>query len=154
MRIEPLLSERNCLVMRDAPTAEVVFARVAEAAAAVLGRADAEEIRAGLEAREAEVPTTTPEGVAFPHTVIPGLERPALVVAAIDPPVRVHAMDSAATSLVMCLVGSREQPFEHVRLLARLARVVRSPEARARLASAGECGTLLARLIEEDRSHG
>lgn len=154
MRLEPLLAEANCLVLRSARDARAVLTAVAEAAAGVLGKSSAGEILAGLEAREAELPTSTPEGVAFPHTIIPDLPAAALIIAAVDPAVRMHAKDSVPTSLVLCIVGSRDRPFDHVRLLARLARVVRSAEARAALSSSPDPATLLARVIAEDRSHG
>ena len=154
MRIEPLLGEANCLVLRNEPDAAAVLTRVAEAAARVLGRESSADILVGLQAREAELPTSTPEGVAFPHTIIPDLPKAALIIAAVTPPVRLHAADTVPTSLVLCIVGSRDKPFEHVRLLARLARVVRSAESRANLSSSPDAATLLARAIAEDRSHG
>ncbi len=153
MRIEPVLTESSCLVLRDHPDRAAVLAALARAAAGVLERADHVDILAGLEARERDVPTSTPEGVAFPHTSLPGLSRLAIVIAALHPAVFFHPGDRAPTRLAVCLVSARERPFEHVGLLARVARMMASPEARNRFAGAPNALSLRALLIREDRSH-
>jgi mannitol/fructose-specific phosphotransferase system IIA component (Ntr-type) len=154
MRIEPLLGEPNCLILRGVRDRTAVLTRIASAAAGVLGGTSEAEILAGLEARERATPTSTPEGVAFPHTLVPDRTEIALIVAVVDPPVPWIESEPSPTSLVLCLVGSADQPFAHVRLLARLARVVRAESARSRLIASPDAASLLARMIEEDRSHG
>ena len=153
MRIEPLLGESSCLVLRDVPDRAAILRELARAAALVLERPDHMDILAGLEARESTVATTTPEGIAFPHTVIPGLQRVALIIASIQPGVRFRPHDTAPTRIAFCIVGAREKPFEHVRLLARLARIARTPEARDRFATAPDAPSLRAALLREDQNH-
>ena len=51
------------------------------------------------------------------------------------------------------MVGSDDRPWEHVRLLARLARIVKSPGAHERLCEATDAADLHARLVREDRVH-
>jgi len=51
------------------------------------------------------------------------------------------------------LVGPSERAWEHVRLLARLARVCTAPGALDRLRSADNADDLFNKLIAEDQRH-
>jgi len=153
MRIEPLLTESSCLVLLDRSDVQGVMGALALTAANVLERPDHMDILDGLLNRERTMRTTTPEGVAFPHTTLPSLARTALIIAALRPPVRFHHGDPTPMCLAVCMVDSAERPFEHVRLLARLARIFRSPAARRTFAAALDAAELRSAIIREDRAH-
>jgi len=154
VRLEPILNPNSALIIRDPADRDAVLAALAEAAAARIAQADARAIQEALAQREAQTPTATPEGVAFPHAMIEGLERTVLLVARVEPAVTFGGTDLPAPDLVFCMIGAAEKPWEHVRLLARLARVARTPGALDRLRAADSAEALLEALVEEDRAHG
>ncbi len=159
MRLEPILQPESALVIENAPDRDAVLARLADAAGRNLaGERSADDWRTrilnALVERENQMPTTTPEGVAFPHAILPDVERTVLLIARLKPAVKFGGQDMPAPDIVFCMVGSASKPWEHVRLLARLARVARAAGALDRLRAADTAESLYARLLEEDRSHG
>ena len=94
----------------------------------------------------------TPEGVAFPHAVIAGVQRTVVGLALIPGGVR---LDSAqpASDLVFAIAGDAARPWEHVRLLARLSRIAVDESARRRLRECRSDDALLACLLQEDARH-
>ena len=61
---------------------------------------------------------------------------------------------SRAASMIFAMFGDAEQPWDHVRLLARLARLTATPEARDRLRSAQTDDALRTAIQAEDDAHG
>lgn len=159
MRLEPILQPESALVIEDAADRDAVLAALADAAGRSLaGERSADDWRtrilSALVERENQMPTTTPEGVAFPHAILPDVDRTVLLIARLKPAVKFGGQDMPAPDIVFCMVGSASKPWEHVRLLARLARVARAAGALDRLRAADTAESLYARLLDEDRSHG
>ncbi|MEM8835534.1 MAG: PTS sugar transporter subunit IIA [Planctomycetota bacterium] len=155
MRIEPLLTQDCVIRIEGAADSRAVFARLAEVASKSLGD-DAPGSGVLLQAlidRESSGATVTPEGVAFPHAVIEGVARTALVVASLSPAVRFGGAGGQACDLVFAMFGDAERPWEHVRLLARLARLAHATDALGRLRAPGDAAGLFEALVEEDRRH-
>jgi len=94
----------------------------------------------------------TPEGVAFPHAVIAGVQRTVVGLALLPGGVR---LDSAqpASDLVFAIAGDAARPWEHVRLLARLSRIAVDESARRRLRACPGDAELLEALLQEDARH-
>lgn len=153
MRLEPILMSESALIIENAADRDAVLSRLAEAAAKLVPGYSAQTILTAFEDREAQTPTATPEGVAFPHAMLKNVDRTTLLIARLKPAVSFGGQDLPASDLVFCMVGSAEKPWVHVRLLARLARVARAPGALERLRGADTAEDLFARLIEEDRAH-
>lgn len=130
-----------------------VLARAAEAAATAMVDAGvtAADLLAALEAREQQSPTGTPEGVAFPHAVLPGLPRS--VVVAIRTADSVEFGSGRPCDLVFAMFGDANQPWHHVRLLARLARITGPAPARERLRQAADGDALRAAILAEDQAN-
>ena len=95
----------------------------------------------------------TPEGVAFPHAVIAGVQRTLVGLALVPQGLR---LDSAqpASDLVFAIAGDAARPWEHVRLLARLSRIAVDEAARRRLRACTSDAQLLETLLAEDARHG
>lgn len=154
MRLEPILSPDLTFIIEGAADRDAVLMRFAEVAAKRSEVHSAEAIYGALQAREQQTPTATEEGVAFPHAMLGGLEQTLLIVARLKPAVSFGGTDLPAPDLVFCMIGSTEKPWEHVRLLARLARIARGAGGLDRLRKAHTSDELFAALVEEDRAHG
>ena len=151
--IAPFLLPELVLCRPAVKSRGALFDLLAATVAPCLEAADPGEVVRLLEAREAQCPTVTPEGVAFPHAVGPGISRTLVAVVTLDPPVEFDPRVPLA-SVVFALFGSSSTPWEHVRLLARLARIASSLAARRRLRDATSGDEILQIVREEDRLHG
>ena len=114
--------------------------------------ADADALYQALLQRESQRSTATPEGVALPHAMVPGLSENVVAVALAAGGVDFMGKGCPPCDLVFVLAGP--PGFEHVRLLARIARICYAPGALERLRAADSDEELFRRLVQEDQSHG
>ncbi len=106
-----------------------------------------------LLAREAQQSTGIGGGLALPHAMVPGLDQTVLVVGRIDEGLDFAALDSQPVDLVFLLLGPPGAAAEHLRVLARLARIIDAEETLATLRSADGPEELFDLLIAEDARH-
>ncbi len=126
---------------------------IAKAVKQQLSDADENVLQQFLIDREMQMPTSTPDGVAFPHALAPQVERTMVVAARVVEGVDFGVTGHPPCDLILCLFGTSENPWEHVRLLARLARLVHTESSRTNLRAAVDADDLYQRLLDEDRSH-
>jgi PTS system nitrogen regulatory IIA component len=154
MRLEPILKPDLTFQIENAADRDDVLKRLADSAAAFTSNHSAEVLFNALLERESQTATCTPEGVAFPHALLPDVDETLLIVARLKPAVSFTTTDMPAPDLIFCMIGSTEKPWEHVRLLARLARVARGQGALDRIRTAESASDMYTVLLEEDRAHG
>ncbi|MCA9293255.1 MAG: PTS sugar transporter subunit IIA [Phycisphaerales bacterium] len=154
MRLEPLLKPELVLVLEGLSDKESVLHALANAALGSLNGVDQTALERELAERERRYPTSTPDGVAFPHAMLPGIQNTVVVAALLRPGVSFGVESHPAADIVFGTFGCSEKPFGHVRLLARLARIARGPGALDRLRAVGDGAALFKQLVDEDRLHG
>ncbi len=156
MRLDPFLNPSATLLLARAKDREEVLATLAQSAATHIETVDKTIILNGLQEREAKFPTGTPEGVAFPHVLLPQITQTLLIPCLLRPGVPWGTIAGAESTqdVIFAMFGDSERPWEHVRLLARLARIARSEGALDRLRAATSSQELHERLLTEDRAHG
>lgn len=106
-----------------------------------------------LLAGEAQQSTGIGGGLALPHAIVPGLDQTVLVVGRIDEGLDFAALDSQPVDLVFLLLSPPSATTEHLRVLARLARIIDAEETLATLRSADGPEELFDLLIAEDARH-
>jgi mannitol/fructose-specific phosphotransferase system IIA component (Ntr-type) len=146
---------REDLVLWDLPHLDkpaFIEAFVAEVATR-LPVVDAAELLDRLLAREAEQSTGVGGGLALPHAIVPGLEKTVLVVGRAGEGLDFAALDSQPVDLFFLLLSPPDAADEHLRLLARVARIIIAEEMLAKLRSAPGPQELFRLLIEEDARH-
>lgn len=153
MALGPHLVDGGTLILTGPVDRTTILMRAAEVAATAMIDAGvtAADLLAALEAREKQSPTGTPEGVAFPHAVLPGLPRSVVVAMLVG-----EAVDFGADrpcDLVFAMFGDSNQPWVHVRLLARLARITAPADARDRLRQATTGDAFRAGILAEDEAN-
>jgi PTS system nitrogen regulatory IIA component len=153
LRLGDYLSED--LVLWDLPRLEKrsfiedLVARVV----AVLTAVGEKELLDRLLEREAQQSTGIGGGLALPHAVVPGLERTALVVGRCREGLDFDALDSEPVDLLFLLLSPEDARNEHLRLLARLARIVSPEETLLELRAAAGPKELFRMLLEQDARH-
>lgn len=154
MALQPYIRPDLVLILEGVPSRDELFARLAAAVDAMIPALRGDALVQRLIAREKQMPTSTPEGVAFPHALASEISKTHVAAALLRPGVDFGVAHHPKSDLVFCMFGPTSDPWDHVRLLARLARIVRSEPARARLRAAGNAAELYDALLAEDQSHG
>lgn len=87
----------------------------------------AESVERALLERERAHSTALGHGMALPHATIPGLERPVLLVALARSPIDFGPSEADPVTLLFVLLSPPGQESQHIKLLARICRLVRDP---------------------------
>ncbi len=104
-----------------------------------------------LAERERLRSTGVGSGVAIPHAKVPGLDRLLLAVGLSPGGVDFDAADSKPVHIFMTLAAPVNSTGEHLRALAKIARLCGDPEFRQRLLSSSSDEEAYRILIEEDK---
>jgi PTS system nitrogen regulatory IIA component len=147
MTIEALLDRRAITPRLSARTKRQALSLVAETAARRFGL-DAGEVLDALLAREDAGSTGVGAGVAVPHARLAGLERMRGVFVRLDTPVDYDAVDGAPVDLMFALFAPTDAGAEHLRALARVARLLRRAELREQLRHARSADAVFALLAQ------
>jgi PTS system nitrogen regulatory IIA component len=124
----------------------------AEVAARLPGL-DEPELLDRILAREKQSSTGVGDGLALPHATLPGLERTVLVASRARKGLAFDAPDSKPVDLVFLLLSPPDASNEHLRLLARLARIFNSQRTLETLRGATAPSELFQMLLDEDARH-
>lgn len=101
--------------------------------AATGGRVDADSVHRALSERERLGSTALTDGIAIPHGKLPGLKDAVVVVARHTGGIEFGALDHQPTRLFVALLAPDNDPTHHLKVLARLARLLKEPECRQKL---------------------
>lgn len=153
MRLEPYLRPELATIVASPRSRDEVLRGLAARASAIMPGVAHKLLYEGLRDREQKYPTCTPEGVAFPHVLLPEIQASVMAPCLLRPPVAWSPLHPTPQDIIFAMFGNAERPWEHVRMLARLARIARGPGALARLRAAATAAELHHVLAEEDRSY-
>jgi PTS system nitrogen regulatory IIA component len=120
---------------------------------AVLPQLDQQELLDRLLEREAQQSTGIGGGLALPHAIVHGLEKTTLVVCRCRDGLDFASLDAKPVDLLFLLLSPEDASEEHLRLLARLARIVSPEETLAELRRAAGPEELFRMLLEQDGRH-
>jgi PTS system nitrogen regulatory IIA component len=146
---------RDDLVIFDLPQLEKgeLMRSLAAEVAARLPNIDEALLLERLNEREEQQSTGIGHGLALPHAMLPGLERTIVVVGRASRGLDFAALDAQPVDLFFLLLSPPEGTRDHLRVLARLARILDDEETLARLRTAADAAELFALLLAEDARH-
>ncbi len=113
---------------------------------------DADALGDRLEAREAAHTTCLGNGVAVPHTTVDEMNR-SLVVVALAPEGVPFGTPPEPVRVLFLLLSPPDRSSQHIKILARLARLVRHPGFVDRLVRADTPEAVLAEVERVDAEH-
>ena len=116
--------------------------------AARLTGCDEREIFETLLQRERLGSTGIGEGIAIPHAKLPRLERVFGLVARLERPVDFDALDGQPVDMLFLLLAPEGAGADHLKALARAARVLREPGLLERLRAARDGDAIYALLSQ------
>jgi PTS system nitrogen regulatory IIA component len=146
---------REDLVLWDLPPLDkptFLKALSAEVAARVPG-VDAEDLATRLIEREEQQSTGVGGGLALPHAMLEGLEKTVVAVCRAREGIDFAALDSEPVDVFFLLLSAQNAHTEHLRVLARLVRIIAPEETLEMLRRASGPEQLYRMLLEEDARH-
>ena len=147
MELADILPEKAVIasahVKNKAELLELLAQRTAE-----IAQVDAEAVRDALDQREQLGSTGLGNGIAIPHGKFAGLDHVVAVFARLDEPIEFDAVDDQPVDLVMMLLAPMGAGADHLKALARVARVLRTDSVAESLRHAGDPARLYAILTQ------
>ena len=103
--------------------------------------------------REQQVSTGIGHGVAIPHAILEGMENIRCVIAKIPEGLDFQSLDAAPVQVLFLLLSPPGRTGEHIRLLARIARLLSRDQFVARIIATETTKDLYNLIVEEDSRH-
>jgi nitrogen PTS system EIIA component len=122
---------------------------LAARAAAICGRNEREIIEVLLQ-RERLGSTGIGSGIAIPHGKLAKLDRLYGVFARLERPVDFESLDGQPVDLMFLLLAPEAAGADHLKALARIARLLRDPEIARKLRESRDAAALYAVLTADD----
>lgn len=117
--------------------------------AARLIERDEREIFETLLQRERLGSTGIGEGIAIPHGKLPKLDRLFGLFARLDKPIDFESLDGEPVDMLFLLLAPEGAGADHLKALARVARMLREPGIHERIRAARDANALYAVLTQE-----
>jgi PTS system nitrogen regulatory IIA component len=140
------LAPDQVLLDADATSKDAALALAGTVLAAAHAGLAGDDVAALLQARERVASTGVGDGIAIPHAVCPTLREPLLALLRTRTPIDFDAIDQQPVRLMLIILAPSGAHALHLRLIARMARLVRDPRLRAGLFSASSPGEAYALL--------
>ena len=99
-----------------------------------------------LQQRERLGSTAVGNGIAIPHGKLPKLGRLFGLFARLERPIDFEAMDNEKVDLVFLLLAPESAGADHLKALARVARLLRDPEVARKLRASSDADAIYAVL--------
>lgn len=144
--IAELIGPSAVAVGFGARTVRQVMNLIADKAAQNFGL-DAGVVLAALLEREQAGSTGIGRGVAAPHARVAGLERSGILIVRLDQPIAFEAIDGLPVDLFFALLSPPESGVEHLRMLARISRLLRREDLREQLRRAADADAIRFLLV-------
>ncbi|MEE2526972.1 PTS sugar transporter subunit IIA [Hyphobacterium sp. HN65] len=151
MALSDLLSADAVLGTISATNRKQALQILCEAAASRL-ELDSREILDAVMDRERLGSTGVGDGVAIPHARLDGISGVFGLFARLKTPIDFDAIDGRPVDLVFLLLAPEAASTEHLKALARVSRVFRREDVRARLRSTETRDGMVALLAQEASS--
>jgi mannitol/fructose-specific phosphotransferase system IIA component (Ntr-type) len=109
-----------------------------------------DEVLGAVEEREAVLSTGIGFGVAIPHARSSAVRELTLVCGVSSTPVPYDSIDGEPVRLFFLIVGPEASAGQHVKILGRIARLVRRENLRQQLCEAGTADEFYEALLEAE----
>jgi nitrogen PTS system EIIA component len=152
MELADILSEESVLFCTDIKTKHDVLERLSRQASQQTGYSQ-QEIFAALNDRESLGSTGLGNGIAVPHGKFAGLKGVIAVFMKLSVPVDFEAIDDQQVDLVMMLLAPMGAGADHLKALARVARVLRTDSVAESLRRATDPKRLYSILTQPLETH-
>ncbi len=126
--------------------------QLAEQVAAVVPELESGGVLTVLKEREALGSTGIGGGIAIPHGKLGGLEEVIVLLARSSQGVEFAAVDGKPVHLIFLLLAPEGAAGTHLKILARISRMLKQPEFCDKLLAAADAGALYDLIKQEDEN--
>jgi PTS system nitrogen regulatory IIA component len=147
MELADILSEESVLVCTDIKSKHDVLVRLSEKVADITGH-PAAEIFAALNDREQLGSTGLGNGIAVPHGKYAALKSVMAVFMKLSTPIDFESIDDHPVDIVMMLLAPMGAGADHLKALARVARILRTDSIAEALRRSNDPARLYAILTQ------
>lgn len=151
MSLKDLLNPDAILPSLKVTSKKAALQEISEKAALVSG-IPAREIFDSLLQRERLGSTGVGNGIAIPHGKLAKAGRIFGVFARLERPIDYEALDGAPVDLIFLLIAPETAGADHLKALARTARILRDPATTAKLRATRDAAALYTMLIQPPSS--
>ncbi len=152
MDLSDLIEPKDVLASLRASSKRQLLQDLAETAELKTG-ISARQIFETLLQRERLGSTGVGNGIAIPHGKLPGLKRITGLFARLDTPIDYDALDDQPVDIVFLLLAPEGAGADHLKALARIARVMREGETVEKLRESKDGPAMYALLTASPASH-
>jgi len=156
MKITDYFTEKDVLEMEGAGggSKEEILEQLVDTLVALEKLPSKEPYLSSLIEREALGTTAVGGGIAIPHARVRGLESPVMALFRFKKGIPFGALDSAPVYLVFLLLAPEEALELYLRILARIASILKNQKVKERLLEAPGPREMYHLLREEDEKQG
>jgi nitrogen PTS system EIIA component len=152
MEVTDLLDPSGVIPNLRVTSKRQALQELARRAATLIGE-DEHKIFESLWEREQLGSTGIGNGTAVPHGRIPGLKRMLTMFARLEKPIEFDAIDSQPVDLIFLLLTPADAGADHLKALARIARLLRNRAMCAKLRGTESTDAIYALLTDRAASH-
>jgi PTS system nitrogen regulatory IIA component len=152
MPLSDLLAAKAIFPSLKANSKKQAIQELSAKAAELTGR-DAREIFETLLQRERLGSTGVGNGVAIPHGKMPKLDKLVGLFARMAKPIDFEALDGEPVDLIFLLLAPEAAGADHLKALARIARLLRDDKVAKKLRAARDTDAIYAMLTVPPASH-
>ncbi len=152
MKITDYLTPELMLAELTASAKDEALRQLAEQVAAVVSGLESAEVLTVIKEREALGSTGIGNGIAIPHGKLAGLEEVLVLFARSSQGVEFAAVDGKPVHLIFLLLAPENAAGTHLKILARISRMLKQAEFREKLLAAADANALYDLIKQEDES--
>ena len=145
MPLSDLVAPQAVIPVLKVNSKKQVLQELAARAGELTGRGE-RDILEILQQREKLGSTGVGNGIAIPHGKLPKLDRLFGLFARLDRPIDFEALDGQPVDLVFLLLAPEAAGADHLKALARIARLLRDPDTAKRLRESRDAEAMYAVL--------
>ena len=153
MKICDYLSPHDIMPEINADDSEGVLRELAQHLGSTNKVSDPEKLLEVLVEREKLGSTGIGSGAAIPHGRLPGLDNILVVFGRSPAGIDFHAHDDLPVHLFFLLVAPEDSAGKHLKALARISRILKSPDCRRALMESENGEKLYEVISQEDERH-
>lgn len=151
-QISSLIKPEAVRVFGAMPSKKRLFQELGEVAQLAYGL-PSDKVVTALQEREALGPTGVGDGVALPHARLADIETVSCAFVRLEKAIDYGAVDRKPVDLVFALFAPLDSGVDHLKALARVARMLRDATVCSKLRANADPATLHAVLIEAQASN-
>jgi PTS system nitrogen regulatory IIA component len=153
MKICGYLRQEDICIDLAGRTKEQILAELVSCLVSNRPALDRETILRILLERERLGSTGIGDGVAIPHGKVPGLDAPLLAVGRSVAGVNFNSLDERPVMIFFLLIVPEEAPGLHLKLLARISRLLKDPSLRKGILEGADAAAIHEIILEQDNRY-